>query len=360
MKLFNSKTVTILLSTVAILSMSGCKDKGNEGAKSERTLLTEKAPPVAVAEVTPSSVVCPNASTQKVSMDGTKSTDSDGTIVSYEWFVSDGKTDLPIGIGKTLTIPDICAEINDKRGKYQVGLTVEDNDGNRVTDLVDVNILDNLPPVAIAGPDKSINLGETVTLNAGSSHDAEGPIVTYTWNIDGTMTNGVTVTTPSTWSVGDHTVTLTVTDDVGKTGTDSVVITVIDSSNNPPEAKITKPTQNQQFDCFTDGYAKSSPNLGVVIGTRIELVGDQSSDPDGDTLSYAWSGTSKGVQIKSVIANKDVNNTEIIVDDLCKYIEQNSACDTIGYGCKVILNLDVNDGQVSDNAQVEIILNFPT
>jgi len=88
----------------------------------------------------------------------------------------------------------------------------------------------NQPPVANAGPDQTVtdsdsNGTETVTLDGSGSYDVDGTIAAYEWK-EGTTVLGTTVTINPSLSVGTHTVTLTVTDNQGAQGTDTVVVTV--------------------------------------------------------------------------------------------------------------------------------------
>lgn len=91
----------------------------------------------------------------------------------------------------------------------------------------------NVPPTANAGPDQTVSPGVTVTLNGTASSDPESA-VTYSW----TQTGGTSVTLSSSTAaqptftapadVGGATLTfqLTVTDSLGQTASDTVVITV--------------------------------------------------------------------------------------------------------------------------------------
>ena len=40
------------------------------------------------------------------------------------------------------------------------------------------------PPVANAGPDQTVNEGDTVTLNGTGSFDSNGEIVSYAWGVE--------------------------------------------------------------------------------------------------------------------------------------------------------------------------------
>ena len=91
----------------------------------------------------------------------------------------------------------------------------------------------NQAPTANAGDDQTVTQGDTVTLSS-SSTDSDGTITTYLWKEGTTTLSSASSFTKSNFSVGTHTITLTVTDNDGASATDSVVITV-QSYNLPPE-----------------------------------------------------------------------------------------------------------------------------
>jgi peptidoglycan/xylan/chitin deacetylase (PgdA/CDA1 family) len=89
----------------------------------------------------------------------------------------------------------------------------------------------DLPPTAEAGPDQVVNAAATVALNGSGSRDTDGTIVSYLW--EQTAGPGVTLsgsgaqrsfTAPSTTAT--LTFRLTVTDDDGATGADTLTVTV--------------------------------------------------------------------------------------------------------------------------------------
>jgi hypothetical protein len=85
-------------------------------------------------------------------------------------------------------------------------------------------------PIPTAGPDQTLtdtdaSSSEPVTLDGSASTDPDGTIVSYSWTEnDVEIATGVTPTVEL--PVGEHTITLTVTDDDGLTASDTVVITV--------------------------------------------------------------------------------------------------------------------------------------
>jgi len=117
--------------------------------------------------------------------------------------------------------------------------------------IVTFTTMGNRPPVADAGPDQTVtdsdeNGFETVTLDGSDSSDPDGEITTYEWK-EGANVLGDTVSITMEFTVGTHTVTLTVTDDEGATDSDDVVITVA-----PPEPVT----------LFSDGFESGNFTAG--------------------------------------------------------------------------------------------------
>jgi len=160
---------------------------------------------------------------ESVTLDGTLSTDSDGTITSYVW--SEEGVQIATGPNPTVSLGD---------GAHTVTLTVTDDDNATDTDDVAVTVaappVANTPPVADAGPDQTVtdtdgDGSQDVNLDGTGSTDSDGSITSYVWSEGGVqIATGATPTV--SLDVGTHTVTLTVTDDDNATDTDTVSITV--------------------------------------------------------------------------------------------------------------------------------------
>ena len=85
----------------------------------------------------------------------------------------------------------------------------------------------NATPVADAGVDqthRSIDPSMDITLDGSASSDADGDNLTYTWSGGFGTTSGVSPTI--TLGLGVHNITLTVTDPLGASSTDDVVIAI--------------------------------------------------------------------------------------------------------------------------------------
>jgi PKD repeat protein len=86
----------------------------------------------------------------------------------------------------------------------------------------------------------------SVTVNGSGSSDPDGTIVSYSWDWEDDGTPDASGATPAThvYSVtGTFRLRLTVTDNVGATGTASVLVDSISATNSPPIAAILSATQ---------------------------------------------------------------------------------------------------------------------
>ncbi len=108
-------------------------------------------------------------------LDGSKSTDADGTITTYKWIKIAGPTSSNIiapNLSKTL-VKSLVA------GVYQFELTVTDNGGLSAKDTVKImaDAPGNQPPVACAGADQTITLpANSATLDGSCTADPENNI----------------------------------------------------------------------------------------------------------------------------------------------------------------------------------------
>lgn len=157
---------------------------------------------------------------EPVAFDGSGSADPDGTAITYFWNFGDGNTSTAMSPTHTYTAG----------GTYDVTLVVNDGRTSSAPSTTKAVIYEvNDPPVADAGPNQTVLVGDTLTFNGSKSADPDGLITSYAWDFgDGTGANGMT-TSHAYSSAGPHTVRLTVTDDGGLTATDMLTVTVIEA-----------------------------------------------------------------------------------------------------------------------------------
>ncbi len=133
------------------------------------------------------------------------------------------------------------------------------------------------PPIAHAGSDQIIEDGdgdglESVTLDGSASIDRMGSIESFEWTAADTVIS--TGEMPAVLlPLGEHNITLTVTDNDELTDSDMVRIIVL--NNYLPTA-----------DAGSDQTVIDTNGDGLEI---IELDGSGSSDPDGTIATYTWS-----------------------------------------------------------------------
>ncbi|MAT99158.1 MAG: hypothetical protein CL608_18585 [Anaerolineaceae bacterium] len=221
-------------------------------------------PPTAVAEVNVDTGDAPF----NPFFSSANSSDPDGFITGWLWDFGDGTTS---------TLPHPAIKVYETPGVYTVNLTVTDDDGATGSDTLVITVTDggtggNQPPVAIINADPTSGPAPLVVVfSSAGSFDPDGTIVDYFWEFSNGRTTNRENPRLRFNSDGTYTATLTVTDDEGATGTDTITILVGDTSTNQP------PTAVATAD-VTNGEAP----------LMVFFNGSSSTDNDGMIISYAW------------------------------------------------------------------------
>lgn len=216
-----------------------------------------------------------------VSVDGSSSTDADGTVASYAWDFGDGTTGTGVTAVHTYVNP----------GTYTVTLTVTDNKGAVSAPVTNqVTVITGIPTASFTSTTHQL----TASFDGSGSSDADGTITSYAWDF-GDGTTGTGATPSHTYAAaGTYNVTLTVTDNDGLTGsvTKAVQIVLV-----PPTASFVTTTQQLQ----------------------VSVDGSGSSDSDGTIASYAWTfgdgGTATGVTAAHTYAAGGTYTIQLTVTD---------------------------------------------
>lgn len=137
----------------------------------------------------------------------------------------------------------------------------------------------NQVAVANAGPDATLvdvdnNGVELATLDGTASADADGTIVFYEWK-EGATLLGFGATIQASLPLGDHLITLTVTDNGGGSSSDTVIIHVVSGA----------PNMSPVANAGADQSVVDDNGDGVAMVT---LDGSASSDRDGTIVDYIW------------------------------------------------------------------------
>jgi hypothetical protein len=227
----------------------------------------------------------------------------DGNNVTIEWTANDADGDELVylieystnagGTWEVLAIdwPEMSYEIEREyltattAGLIRVMASDGFNSGADESDAV-FTVLNNAPHVIIVTPEQySLFTGEQlIFLEAGSLDREDGQLsdegLEWSSNIDGLLGTGRLLTHDAKeLSEGYHEITVTATDSEGLIDTASVNIWVFREppSNVPPSA-----------DAGPDQVVECSYNSEQA--TKVGLNGTGSSDPDGDPLTYTWTG----------------------------------------------------------------------
>ncbi|MEK6631765.1 MAG: PKD domain-containing protein, partial [Nitrospirota bacterium] len=164
------------------LNQNGQSYKGNN--------LTAICP---VSNVAPVANAGPNQSVTTgttVTLNGSGSSDADGNPLTYLWSFAS----IPVGSGATLTGPTTVKPtfLADKTGQYVVHLLVNDGVVSSTAATVTITTTPgNTAPVATAGPDQTVQVGATVTLNGSASNDVDGNPLTFQWALVSVPTGSI-------------------------------------------------------------------------------------------------------------------------------------------------------------------------
>ena len=157
-------------------------------------------------------------------------TDADGTIVSYLWTKISGTASFCM-VNAASPVTDVTGLI---QGTYLIELKATDNKGavGKDTMQVTVNPAANIPPVANAGSDIMVTFPVNSVNLYGSGTDADGIVVSYLWKQISVPAGSVVklmnraVTNINNLVGGTYEMELTITDNEGATGKDTMILSV--------------------------------------------------------------------------------------------------------------------------------------
>ena len=209
-----------------------------------------------------------------VTMDGSGSYDSDGSIVGYRWdFNNDWVYDTDWSISPTVTYSYTSM------GYHIVRLQVKDDDGSRGSDYAVVCISYNVAPSAIPGGPYYGKVDRPIILDGSRSYDSDGSIVGYRWDFDndGVYDTGW-LTTPTVSHVytrsGTYWAKLQIKDNEDATSSNNAYVSI--RTNRLPVADV-----GQSYYC--------------TFGDPILIDGSNSYDPDGSIVGYRWDFNDDGI-----------------------------------------------------------------
>ena len=267
---FHSKNLGWLVTGALLVAGCGNDDEGSKESNS--------AP---VAEAGGNQLL---SSDSAVSLSGSGSYDPDGDPLSFHW-AFDSTPD-----GSTAADMDNPFTVNDERdpttsfmpdaaGTYVVSLIVVDGQGLSSTpDRTTITIQSGDAPVAEAGDEQSVNVGETVNMDGSGSWDGLGRELSFDWSFarvpsHSSLTELTDSDTTDANFVPDvsglYLIALVVNNGLESSSPDTTVVRVNPSASDAPTADAGEDIMGE--DC-----------------THIVLDGTESFDPNGEPLTYMW------------------------------------------------------------------------
>lgn len=187
--------------------------------------------------------------------------------------------------GLTFSVLNVSTTQSTGLGSYSIFVTARGFSTGLVTinmTTVGVNVVsagaDEPPTALIDWSPLNPAPGQTAFIGSSASKDPDGFIVSFSWTFgDGnqiTVSGNQTLVTHIWSKPGSYNVTLTVTDSSNLKGFASVVIIVLNQTDEPPSA---------------DFFVRvSNPGQPIHAGQNVTFDGSPSFDPDGFITSYSW------------------------------------------------------------------------
>ena len=238
--------------TVTLKVWDETKTTNNYAEASKKVSINAKP----IADAGMNKIGAPN---QELDFSAAGSFDSDGSITSYMWEMGDGVTMQGKQVRHAYSRP----------GVYTVRLKVGDNTNQeRAVNFSEITVTINSQPKAVAGNDIIVAPTQQFVLDGSGSFSPSSEITKYEWEISPSvgLFNGKVIKTQIT-NPGIYFAILTVTDKSGA---------INDVSQDTVRIKVN---------------SAPLPNLGEDVYTcenKIHFDASQSSDADGDPLSFSW------------------------------------------------------------------------
>jgi hypothetical protein len=287
----------------------------------------------------------------KITLDGTKSTSSNGPIQTYRWSVDKrpaGSKANPDSADSATT--DFTPDVN---GAYTVTLQATDANGHvgiihtpiiimrhPVTLSVNVGVVFTTTPTKVT---QDIQVGSYITLDASNSTTSAGTTLKFAWSLKSEPAGSAAALSSATNPIVDLTADVAGTYDILVTATNNLGVKssaeYIFIANPGPSAIVIA------------GIASSgglSGSLKAATGYLVMLNGASSVVQPGDTVSYNWNLVQKPSGSTVSLANLSGPNTNFVPDVVGQYIVTLDFADTTeGLASTYTMTINASRGPVA-------------
>jgi formylglycine-generating enzyme required for sulfatase activity/PKD repeat protein len=155
-----------------------------------------------------------------------QSSDPDGQLASWKWEFGDGTTSTDRNPSHTYS----------RKGTFTVKLTVTDNAGLTGAKTLSLTVVNLAPDTSFSFEPQTPVVGQSVRFDGSASTDRDGTITSYVWDFNGDgKTDAAGMEATRTFvEAKTYTVTLSVVDSDGATGTAKQDVVVSASPSGPP------------------------------------------------------------------------------------------------------------------------------
>ncbi len=223
------------------------------------------------------------------------SSDADGKIASSAWNFGDNTTSTDVNPTHTYAAA----------GTYTVTLTVTDDKGAATTVSRPITVAASPANQAPVASFTATAAQLTANVDAAGSSDPDGTIASYAWNFgDGATATGVTASHAYA-SAGRKTITLTVTDNRGKTATSTQPIEVTAPPvNQAPVASFTAAAEK-----LTVNVESTSTDADGSIASQMWNFGDNTPGATAASATHTYATAGTYVVTLTVVDNAGASRT---------------------------------------------------
>ncbi len=225
-----------------------------------------------------------------------------------------------------------------KLSSTQVGTVATALASSQMTDDIKSTVIKltaaatTLPPTANAGVAQSVMTGASVTLDASASSAAAGQALSYAWTLTAKPASSAATLNAS------NTAKPTFVADMAGTYVASLIVNDGTTASSAAAVTITASTTNAV------PIANAGVAQNVVTGSVVTLDGSASSDANNDSLTYAWTLTSKPVDSSATLSEANSAKPSFTADKSGTYIATLEVNDRIFSSTAATVSITVATG----------------